>query len=260
MRGPLRRRARDVARDVRLMPRWARAASAERFALPSFLVIGARKGGTSSLFDYLLQHPDVRPPLWKEVRFFDRSYHKGLSWYRAHFPRREPGAGWITGEATTGYLAHPDAAERIGRTLPGVKLVAILRDPVDRAVSDWAHERRRGGERRTASEALGGLDPSSPYLARSIYAPQLRRYLERFPPEQLLVLEHGAFFREPAAGYARLLRFLGLPPFADVSFGHHNVGGPAGADDVDRGALRAFFRPHVRELAELVEMDLSAWE
>lgn len=259
MRGPLRRRARDVARDVYLAPRWAQAARSDAFALPSFLIIGARKSGTSSLFDYLLQHPDVRAPLWKETRFFDFGYQKGLAWYRAHFPRREPGARWITGEATTGYLSHPSCAERIACHLPDAKLVAILRNPVDRAISDWAHEQRRGAEQRSAREALGAPDPASPYVARSLYARQLRRYLGRFPRERLLVLRYEDFFAAPAEGYAELLRFLGLAPFDDVRFEHLNPGRGAG-DEVDRDALRAFFRPHNRELEELVGLDPSPWD
>lgn len=256
LKGPARRRARDVAREARL---WPRRALGERLALPSFLIVGARKGGTTSLFEYLVEHPEVRPPLWKAVRFFDRNWERGLGWYRASFPVRQPGERFVTGESTASYLDHPLAPERIARTLPEARLVALLRNPIDRAVSDYAHEVRQGGETRPMEQVLSPRNGDEAYLTRGLYAEQLRRYLAHVPRERLLVLRSERFFDDPAAGYARTLQFLGLSPFDDVEMTPRNVGGYARDGRFDRDALAAYFRPHNEALSELLGEDFTDW-
>lgn len=257
-RGRLRRGLRDRLRDVRLLPR--RLSGRARMT-PSFVLLGAQKSGTTSLFRYLEAHPDVRPPLWKEPRYFDRHHHRGRRWYLAHFPTQREG---VTGEATTGYLFDPRAAARMHAELPDAKLLVVLRDPVARAISHYHHEVRRGGERRSMEEAFAAdlattasRAPSEyahfahSYLTRGHYAPQLRRYLERFGPDALQVFEFGELFADPARHYADALAHLGLRPFTDVTFAKHNVGG-GGAEGADVDGLRAHFRPHIDALEELL--------
>ena len=277
LRGTGRRAARDRLRDVRLLPR--RWVPASRRARPSFLVIGAQKSGTTSLFDQLARHPDVRAPLWKEPRFFDRAYYKGLGWYLSHFPERDGGA-WQTGEATTGYLFHPRAAARVRATLPGVKVVAVLRNPIDRAVSHHAHERRKGSETRPIAEAFAAdprvvpaeerrmlADPtfesrrhrSESYLSRGVYAPQLARYLTHLGRERVLVLEFARLFAEPAASLRGLTDFLGLSPLEGVDLPKLNVGRYDRDAGFDREALRRFFAPHNEALSELLGRDFTGW-
>lgn len=270
LRGEGRRRARDLLREARLVPRRARGLMAE-YSRPSFLLIGAQKSGTTSLFNYLAEHPDVRAPLWKEPRYFDRNYRKGLGWYLAHFPVRS-GERFVTGEATTGYLFHPQAAARIRETLADIGIIAILRNPIDRALSHYAHERRRGGELRPMREAFEAdlrdvvpedarmeADPtyesvvhwSRSYLSRGHYAQQLRRYFDRFDREQIRVFEYQELFADPAAHYRGLLDFLGLRAHEGVRFEKHNVG-RYDRDAADRQWLREHFRPHNEALADLL--------
>ena len=124
--------------------------------LPGFLLVGGQRCGTTSLFEALAQHPSVRRPQGRKgIHYFDVSYHRGMAWYRGHFPlaiRSAPKA--ITGESSPYYLFHPLAAERIARDLPEVKLVVALRDPVERAYSAHAHEFARDYETEPFERAI----------------------------------------------------------------------------------------------------------
>src|SRR6188508_1226206 len=108
---------------------------------PTFMIIGTQKGGTTSLHRYLDKHPDVTMALKKEVHFFDSFYFKGSDWYLAHFPLRSEAAQ--TGEASPTYIFHPEAPRRVYDAFPQVKLIALLRNPVDRAYSH--HQMESGG-------------------------------------------------------------------------------------------------------------------
>ncbi len=143
--------------------------------------------------------------------------------------------GSLVGEASPSYLFHPQAPERVASLLPGAKLIALLRDPVDRAYSQWQHERALGREPLSFEDAIAAeeertrgeaerlaADPryfsrawwDHTYVARGLYAEQLERWLERFPREQLLVLLTEEYAADPAGTYARVLDFLGAPPHA----------------------------------------------
>lgn len=213
-------------------------ATARARRLPDFLIVGAQKAGTTALYSYLRRHPQIGGPLWKEVSFFDRHYSRGVAWYRGHFPtaashafvRRRHGRGLTVGEASPGYLFHSKAPERVARVLPGVRLIALLRDPVDRAFSHYQHEVALGREPLTFEQALAcedermsgelermDADPryfshawwSHTYRTRGLYAEQLERWLAVFPSEQLLVLASDELATEPAGTYERVLDFLG---------------------------------------------------
>jgi hypothetical protein len=227
--GPSRRRRLALAR-VRLRQVTARAR-----LLPSFLVIGTQRGGTSSLYRYLAEHPDVAPPIRKEVEYFTTHWTEGLDWYRAHFPLAVRSG--VTFEASPNYLFHPYAPARAAQTVPGARLVVLLRDPIDRAWSHHQHMRRLGLEDLAFTEAVareaertrrqpelcsinrefrGFLRFS--YLARGRYAEQLQRWWRYFPRHRMLVLRSDELYDDPAAAYGRLLDFLDLPAFQPASF------------------------------------------
>jgi hypothetical protein len=194
--------------------------------LPDFLILGAQKAGTTALYAYLRWHPQIGGPSFKEVSFFDRHYARGERWYRAHMPLRRRG---IVGEASPSYLFHPLAPERVASMLPGARLIALLRNPVDRAFSHYQHEVALGREPLSFEDAIdredermqGELermldDPSYfshawwnyTYLARGRYAEQLERWFASFPREQLLVLLTEELAADTAATYRRVLDFL----------------------------------------------------
>ncbi|MGH8773917.1 MAG: sulfotransferase family protein [Jiangellaceae bacterium] len=178
--------------------------------LPNFVVIGAMRSGSTSLYKYLQDHPQIFMPR-KEIHFFDRKWDRGLDWYRSRFEgyAGEPAVG----EATPTYLAEPVALDRMERVIPEARLVAILRNPVDRAYSHYWMERIRERERRSFEEAIAeeteGQDETD-YLARGRYQPQLEEVCERFPRSRVLVALLDDLRDEPAATYAQVCRFLGV--------------------------------------------------
>jgi hypothetical protein len=272
---PPRRDDPRLKRDRRFVLR--RASAAFRMT-PSFFILGAMKAGTSSLFDYLCQHPDILPPLRKEVHFFTRGWDagKGFDWYRAHFPRRaRRRRGCLTGEATPGYLYDPEVPRRIARHRPDAKLIVVLRNPVDRAISQYLHETRFGRETLPLEEAMTREDERlaraasagdagqetllhASYKRRGEYAPQISRVLEHFDRDQLLVLTSDELFADPRAATLACFEFLGLPaPQAALRFGIANAA-PSRVEihPVLRARLERHFAPHNRELARLLRRDL----
>jgi hypothetical protein len=199
--------------------------------LPGFLVIGAQKAGTTALYAYLRWHPGITGPSWKEVSFFDRHWWRGEAWYRGQFPLRA--GGRLVGEASPSYLFHPLAPERARSLVPDAKLIALVRNPVDRAYSQYQHEVALGREPLSFEDALEAEDErlrgeegrmlADPayfsrawwgftYRARGRYAEQLERWLAVFPREQLLILPSEDMGAEPEQTYAGVLDFLGAPP------------------------------------------------
>jgi Sulfotransferase domain len=195
--------------------------------LPDFLILGAQKAGTTALYAYLRWHPQITGPSFKEVSFFDRHYAHGEGWYRAHMPaRRRP----LVGEASPSYLFHPLAPERVASMLPDARLIALLRNPVDRAFSHYQHEVALGREPLSFEDAIDReeermrdevermvREPSYfshawwnyTYVARGRYAEQLERWFARFPRERLLVLFTEELAADTAGTYRRVLDFLG---------------------------------------------------
>jgi hypothetical protein len=220
---------------------------------PSFLIVGAQRCGTTSMFKTLRQHPTVlAPPLQKGIHYFDKNYDEGAGWYRSHFPLRAS-AAWlerkvdgtpITGESSPYYMFHPLAADRIARDLPGVRLVVLLRDPVERAISAYTHEKARGFETESFERALE-LEPEriagerekmlaeegydsfhlqhNAYLTRGQYIEQLERLEGIFGRDRIHVVDSHDFFAQPAPAYAEVLEFLDLAPFDGAVFEQHNA-------------------------------------
>ncbi len=222
--------------------------------LPSFLIVGAQRCGTNSLYEYLVEHPAVgRAMPGQEVHFFDTSFLRGLAWYRGHFPTRlwvrsaagRVGCPAVTGESSPYYMFHPLAPERIASTLPGVRLIVLLRNPVDRAYSHFHHERSRGNEPLGFEEALDReaerlegeverilAEPTynsfshqhHAYLARGVYADQLEVLYSLFPEDRISIILSERLFSEPQRIEAEVLEFLGLPPGAPRGYERHNAG------------------------------------
>ncbi len=242
---------------------------------PDFLIIGAQKAGTTALYQYLAQHPHVRPAITKEVHYFDTNFERGERWYRGHFPRRPDRtwhrSGFLTGEATPFYLFHPWVPARVAECVPDVKLIVMLRDPVRRAISHFYHEVSLGFESRPLPRALDeepsmiageehrlarGL-PSSPayqhrsYFSRGLYADQLQRWLSHVPREQLLVLPSERLSNDGGESYRRVLDFLGLPDDGRTTFGRiHQRSYP----EPDPSIVRELHRRYRRHDDRLVEL------
>jgi hypothetical protein len=265
-------RARDAVRVA------ARRNRADR-PLPDFLILGAQKAGTSSLYARLATHPRVVPALRKEVHYFDTGPADRPDRYRAFFPTADErvavehdlGSPVLTGEATPYYLSHPAAPARARSVVPDARLIAVLRDPVARAVSGYHHAVRFGNERRPIEVALDPAneerlanvaddawydDASSParlrgYFARGRYVEQLERWWAHYPREQLLVVETARLRAGDA--HAQVLQFLGLDEStAAAATPDRNVGSYAPPPLAVTDRLAAYFAPHNEQLFTLL--------
>jgi len=271
-----------VARGVRLTTAGMRA-------LPDFIIIGASKCGTTSLYDYLTSHPLVLPAAAKEVHFFDdlRNFDRGQRWYRSWFPRQSTldtaAKGFdveraICGESTPIYLAHQKAPARIAATVPTARLIVLLRNPVERAWSQyrmfqpWMNTDEDFGTavRAEADRLPGGFsmleDRQSRHLfvasslaTRGRYAEQLAWWFAEFPRHQLLMLRSEDLFADPENTFGRVCEFLGLPSVHRSHFAVRNQG--ANTDEIDpevRAYLEEYFAEPNAELAELTD-GMIAW-
>lgn len=241
--------------------------------LPTVLVVGAQRCGTTSMYRALAQHPGAfKPVLHKGVHFFDTSYERGASWYRGHFVRsrqveeraRALGVRPVVFESSPYYMCHPLAPSRIAADLPDVKLLVLLRDPVERAYSAHAHELARGYETEDFSSALR-LEPDRlrgeeqrliengrarshshqhhAYVTRGEYVTYLERLERLFPPSRMHVVDSTDWFARPAAVFSEVLTFLGLPEHPDVQFEQHNARRRSPMRPEDRERLEEHFRP-----------------
>jgi sulfotransferase family protein len=243
-------------------------------ALPDFVIIGGKKCGTTYLYQLLGQHPLVQPAASKELHFFDALFEEGADWYRQCFPapRWEDGKKTITGEASP-YMAHRYAPERMAQVVPQARLIALLRDPVERAYSDYQMVARKDREHKTFEEAIGlkepaqmgdraVLDEDSEYLSRGVYVDQLLRWTQFFGREQLLVLKSEDFFENPEETLEVVLEFLGLPGWEpgdeELEGGKRNEGGyEEEMDPATRRRLEEYFEPYNKRLYEFLGKDFS---
>ena len=191
--------------------------------LPTYLIAGAMRSGTTALNSYLREHPDVAVSSTKEVHFFDSFYDRGVEWYREQFPHSE--SARAVGEATPNYMFSTTALDRIKQTLPDVKLVVMLRNPIDRAYSHYWHDKARGKTEGDFGEnvkrEMDG-DQGLNYIARGRYRAQIEHILERFPPTALHVEVFEDMVDRPDDLYASVCRFIGV----DHSFRPESLGAP----------------------------------
>jgi len=265
--------------------------------LPDFLVIGAAKCGTTSLFDWICEHPLIARPtsdgqLRKEILFFDYKFRLGEDWYRTHFPlqaargefEREHGRPFLTGEATASYLTGYWVAGRVARLLPDVKLIVTLRNPVDRAYSAFHMSRRERLEECESFESAIALEadrlapdnartradpdynpPLPPplgywsYLQRSRYADHVERWLEVLPRDRFLFLKFEDLAAEPQRTLEQVYDFLGLPVHRHSTFRKLNAGSYAPIRAETHAHLVDYFRPYNERLRELTGIDFG-WD
>jgi len=271
-------------RTVRTAVLLANRPTASARMFPTFLIAGAARCGTMSMSATLSQHPAIGYPIlrWnREVHFFDNKYHRGLAWYQSHFPLRariERAAHAVGAHAAhafesgVSYMFHPMAPERVKRDLPGVKLLVLLRDPVERAFSDHAHRVSRGCEMETFERAfeledsrLAGeverimADPAyesvsyrhHAYRRRGEYIDQLEHLEELFGRERIHVIDSADFFADPVPAYDGTLEFIGLPNVGYPDFKHLNARQrPAPIPDSVREKLREHYRPYDERLVK----------
>jgi hypothetical protein len=195
---------------------------------PDFIIIGTKKGGTTSLSQYLAKHPLIIAPKKKEAAYFTWGRKQGLKRYLQNFPLKESDPDCLSFEATPSYLYLKKAPRGILRVFPQIKLIAILRDPVKRAYSDWTYhhnstfiqERSRLRDSRTFNQAVEEelkrgrrISWIYRYIDKGIYVKQLAHWYNYVPRQRLLILDSEELKHAPRVALTRVTDFLGLPPY-----------------------------------------------
>lgn len=252
---------------------------------PAFLIIGAQKCGTSSLYEYLIRHPCVRPPFTKEVHFFDNNYSMGINWYKANFPTffqkyslKIKKLNFMTGESGPSYLYHPRSPKRVSKTIPKVKSIVILRNPVDRAYSNYQMVVKMGHETLSFEEAIKSekkrlqgekekiLENENysflnyglySYLHRGIYVDQIKEWLKFFPKEQLLVLKTEDLKNNQSKILKKVCAFLSIPNYKLNEDLKYNVQKYKEMKKETRGHLVEFFKPHNERLCKYLNRNFD---
>ena len=231
--------------------------------VPNFIIIGCQRCGTTSLYTYLAQHPQILTPIKKEMDFFSWHFHRGIDWYLAHFPPMPPGEQFLTGEASPSYFDSREAPERLYSLFPEAKLILLLRNPVDRAISQFYRLTALNWEARsldrTISDEIERLDRNPEYiigeepgnyLARGRYIEFIKNWRTFFPPEQLLILKSEDFYAGAAAIVQQVLEFLDLPEYQLSEYQNANPGSYQRVNESVSDRLSDYFRPYNQELEE----------
>jgi Sulfotransferase domain len=273
-------------RAYRISTNWMRL-------MPDFMIIGAQKGGTTSLYRYLVDHPAIAPIYIKEPHYFDIHYNKGLGWYRSHFPtslekfyvEHAHKIDFITGEASPYYMVHPLAPARVAKLLSNVKLILVLRNPVDRAYSQYQHQLRQPGveplsfeeaidreEERLAGEQKKLTENPDyvsfnhrhySYLTRGRYVDYIPAWMKLFPKEQFLVLKSEDLYRDPSAILKETFAFLNVPNMAikeqKEEYTQFNKASYTKLDPATRQRLVEYFKSYNARLYEFLGRDFG-WD
>lgn len=251
---------------------------------PDFLIIGAQKGGTTSLHAYLQEHPQIRPSTGpKELHFFNLYYNKGLAWYLSHFPWRFQARAELTFEATPDYICHKVVPLRIREHLGRPKLILTLREPAERAYSAWKmwHNfvdhptKARKADRRCFTTAIqeeltspnGQSNLHFHYVTMGRYAEHIENFLQHFPEADLLILDFRDMSTDLHGFLNQICSFLGIDEFSEEEcdrFGKtHHWAGPqrrrSPEEEATLAELRKYYAPHNEKLFELLGRRLD-WQ
>lgn len=253
---------------------YRRALSSRRME-PSFIIIGEARCGTTSLFNYICQNSKVIQPHKKEIHFFDYKFDKKKSWYKSFFPFVKEGK--ITGEATPYYFSHPKAASRLKEMYPDIKLILLLRNPIDRAISSFYKQRDLKIENIESIEEAIDLEQERiknsmdnmlknndydfnhknyAYVNRGLYYDNLKRWQSLFDKDQMLIFEFDELYGNIEVSYDRVISFLGLDK-EERSFKHFNKGTYNNVDVEFRAKLGNFFEESNQKLYKLLKSNYN---
>ena len=246
--------------------------------LPDFIIIGSMKCGTTSLYYDICEHPCVSPAAYDEIGFFDSNFHLGLNWYRSMFPtkrriediRRKEGVA-ITGEDTPFYFWNPVAAKRIQKLLPNIKLISILRNPIDRAYSEYQDvvssesnspsfetfieneiNTRRKDSSLITEENFEIFNQKNSYLLKGIYVDQLKIWAGLFPKEQIFTLSTENLNSEPITALESVFQYLNLPDYKIKNIQRQKQKKYVPMNSQTRKILIEFFKPHNERLFKFI--------
>ncbi len=264
---------------------------------PKFIIPGFSKCGTTSVYSYLINHPQVLPAVAKELHFFNSSFKQDIDYYLAHFPQISNSKNYITGEATPGYIFYSRIAQQIFALFPKMKFIVLLRNPVQRAISSYYHKHRVDYEYYKSQltqvtqnrlnktiekipslinqwfdwlfdDSLSSLqekyqqftnDILLPDLLSSLYIYYLKEWMSIFPREQFLIIKSENLFENPSATMKQVYNFLDLQDNYMPEFRNWNPGSYSPIPDNLRHQLVDFFRPYNQQLEKYLGMKFD-WE
>jgi len=250
-------------------------------SLPDFIIIGEMKCGTTSLYDFITRHPGILPSKTKEIHYFERHYLWGKNWYASNFPLLLDKKNLeiklqhrvLTGEATPNYMIHPLIPKRIKNLIPTVKLIAILRNPIDRTFSHYQQAIKKNQEnlsfedaikieeKRLDSEKEKIFDPKykpyhymyHTYLHRGHYAELLENWYKEFPKDQILIVDSDKLKKNPKTVTNEIFTFLNLPSFDQKNYDNLLVGKYSEMNPNTKKWLIEYFKPHNEKLYKLLD-------
>lgn len=279
---------------------WNQVWTRKQRLLPSFIIIGATRSGTTSLYLHLISHPNVLPNSKKETVFFNYAYHTNPDWYRIYFPttleqekmqEQRKQKIMITGDATPSYLIDPFVPKRIFKMLPNVKLIVLLRNPIDRAYSHFYHNVSLGIEKLTFEQAIkkepGRISKSFEelqnekftfndnfisyflrlmtfkvknyykfsYLETGKYYQHLKNWMNVFPKKQFLIIKNEDYFNNPKKIYEQVQDFLDLPYFDLGRYKRYYEIEYQPMNNDLRKYLKEYFEPHNSKLYQYLGRD-----
>ena len=237
------------------------------------MIIGTQKGGTTSLQRYMEKHPQIVPSYKKEAHYFDNKYHKSISWYKRHFPLSNKFNGKICGDSSPYYLFHPFVPQRIAKHLPDIKLIVLLREPVERAYSHYKMQYNKGLEKLSFEDAIkteesrldGSLEKLKngnysfehqkfSYLSRGKYAEQLKRWFEYFDKDQILILRSEDLFSNTQQVLSEVFQFIGVEDHKLKELTVHNKGKKKSKlQESIKKELRDYYKPYNDQLIDLLD-------
>jgi tetratricopeptide (TPR) repeat protein len=238
---------------------------------PDFLIIGSTKCGTTSLYEYMCRHPQILPAIWKEPEYF-RFPERGIDWYLGHMPRIPPGpTRYLTGEASSCYLSIWNCKSLVRAAFPDARLIALVRDPVDKAISHCHHDRKLGCELRSVDEALNHeLDilekierpwcdvddywrTERGYVWLGLYTYLFENWLLEFPREQLLVIPSEDLWERPEPTMTRVFAHVGVNDHKFANYEVHLEGRyDKSKPEPVRERLKQYYRQHNERLFDLL--------
>lgn len=256
--------------------------------LPNFYIIGVVKGGTTSLYNYLIEHPSIQPSVGKEIDYFGEYYSRGINWYRCAFPFKSHKffvtkilkKKFLTGEATPRYFEHPGVPEKIKKVTPNAKFILLLRNPIDRAYSHYNMNVTRGDETLSFSDAIDMEQERTSkgfkkmlndenyftwnyylhaYLNHGIYIEKLKHWMDIFPRANFFILKSEDFSNDIPKYYNKVLNFLGL---SSLNLKHYKMYKKRHYDEPKmdpelRKNLGEFFKPHNEQLYKFLGVDFG---
>jgi len=259
--------------------------------LPDYLIIGTKRGGTTSLARWLTQHPEIsslfpKRETRKGTYYFDVNYSKGMNWYKSFFPtkvshelkEKRSGHKLLLGDATPYYLYHPHAPKRASRVIPNAKVIALLRNPIERAFSHWVERSRQGVETLPFDEAIdlektrleGETqkmleDPgytSFPhqhysYIDQGKYSQCLQRWMDVYPQHQILFLKSEDLYSEPKETYQQVLDFLEISEHEPKEFSAWNMKKKPELDPKVRKKLSTEFEEDIEKVESILQRKMN---